>query len=877
MDSTKYDWAPPRFCESPTSDIESKSLKNTRGKRARNNFATDNSIDTRSVTSKLRNGKGRRTANSGYVPPSPAKSDSSLNSSKRKGRPGDLDLTSMDDITKRNRVAKPETPDGQTPCSPVLIECPEPNCSKKYKHINGLKYHQSHAHIGSNFNINDSQEYDNVNSESNALGKDDISDGELNDSSLPDFNLKDGSNCSDKSSDGKTKVDICDGFARAEKMFTNNTQAIIETTKLNSSANEQLASRDSNQQVSSEQQQVDIFDLNAGANNTTGSGDCKVPINAAEAFDEQQRRDKSKVSVSDTCLSHLSGVPGAVERGQDPVNNSRNVIFSSNGIDLSPGLSKPSLDPSKSINNSTAVTKDDVDITITNVASPAYSDISDDTNSNEAPNELVTIHPPTQPQPPPPPPPQPPTPLEKGDPPLPTDLKKSQTVSNFSLAPFQPFYSQSPYLHPGNGADLKGAHEGTPKTVCESIEPSTIDLATEKSQTNPYSHFYRSFSSMLPIDSKSTSENLPKPTSGSLHSHPTSSPTNVKKSDSGHFHKDKSSESTKPATKENNNDFNVGKQPIVELQNLKNRIQNYAFDQGSLYDTQKRFIQESEREREREKEKMKEKTKHSPPNVKPTPCKEEKEKSVPVKNEGVKPTMETTGPPPPTNGYYYNPTFMPNLPHPFPAMSPFESMFRANAMVMGSPYGPPPGPSFLHSQMRFPTMGGHSLEGLSMPNVARTSSSQSPSSGPSTSTTSTKSSGHHHLSSSSFTANSKPDRTILSPTANNNSSNHHLNSSNSYHKSPNKEFPGTMIPSSHGMPASSASDPRISMALPSSAQHPLRHPLHSASHGYPIFDPYSGKFLFYLSLIVIKLDNSLFITSQQWTMTNRYLCILLQQ
>ena len=27
-----------------------------------------------------------------------------------------------------------------------FIECPEPNCGKKYRHINGLKYHQSHAH-----------------------------------------------------------------------------------------------------------------------------------------------------------------------------------------------------------------------------------------------------------------------------------------------------------------------------------------------------------------------------------------------------------------------------------------------------------------------------------------------------------------------------------------------------------------------------------------------------------------------------------------------------------------------------------------------------------------------------------------------------------
>lgn len=28
----------------------------------------------------------------------------------------------------------------------MLLECPEQDCSKKYKHANGLKYHQSHAH-----------------------------------------------------------------------------------------------------------------------------------------------------------------------------------------------------------------------------------------------------------------------------------------------------------------------------------------------------------------------------------------------------------------------------------------------------------------------------------------------------------------------------------------------------------------------------------------------------------------------------------------------------------------------------------------------------------------------------------------------------------
>lgn len=33
-----------------------------------------------------------------------------------------------------------------SPISPILMECPEQDCSKKYKHANGLLYHQSHAH-----------------------------------------------------------------------------------------------------------------------------------------------------------------------------------------------------------------------------------------------------------------------------------------------------------------------------------------------------------------------------------------------------------------------------------------------------------------------------------------------------------------------------------------------------------------------------------------------------------------------------------------------------------------------------------------------------------------------------------------------------------
>lgn len=43
-------------------------------------------------------------------------------------------------------MKKPKTTTSPCAISPVLIECPEQDCSKKYKHANGLKYHQSHAH-----------------------------------------------------------------------------------------------------------------------------------------------------------------------------------------------------------------------------------------------------------------------------------------------------------------------------------------------------------------------------------------------------------------------------------------------------------------------------------------------------------------------------------------------------------------------------------------------------------------------------------------------------------------------------------------------------------------------------------------------------------
>ncbi|KAG5879268.1 hypothetical protein JTB14_020289 [Gonioctena quinquepunctata] len=155
LDCTRHDWAPPRFCDSPTSDLDNRTPK---GRETRS-----------SVHSKLRNGgggagglKGRRggtTNGSGpstapsspapFVPPRPETTN------KRKSRVGEDEQASLPSAVKKTKVVVPPptlpvpiapTPCGSPPPSPVLLECPEPNCSKKYKHINGLKYHQSHAH-----------------------------------------------------------------------------------------------------------------------------------------------------------------------------------------------------------------------------------------------------------------------------------------------------------------------------------------------------------------------------------------------------------------------------------------------------------------------------------------------------------------------------------------------------------------------------------------------------------------------------------------------------------------------------------------------------------------------------------------------------------
>ncbi|EHB09145.1 Zinc finger protein 609 [Heterocephalus glaber] len=112
-----------QFCDSPTSDLEMRNGRG-RGKRMRlnsntpvNETATASDSKGTSSSSKTRagaNSKGHRGSQSSSEHHPPASGSS-------------------EDVKA-------------SPSSNILIDCPHPNCNKKYKHINGLKYHQAHTH-----------------------------------------------------------------------------------------------------------------------------------------------------------------------------------------------------------------------------------------------------------------------------------------------------------------------------------------------------------------------------------------------------------------------------------------------------------------------------------------------------------------------------------------------------------------------------------------------------------------------------------------------------------------------------------------------------------------------------------------------------------
>ena len=140
--------------DSPTSELETRT-PNRRGKRVRGASSTpvNETRDKRTLRKGARRGSAAQTF---QAPPSPAKSDVSTGGGvKRKGRPQDIDLPKADErSSKRSRPgSQVPTPNSENPPSPpagppTMLECPEPNCKKKYRHLNGLRYHQSHAHPG---------------------------------------------------------------------------------------------------------------------------------------------------------------------------------------------------------------------------------------------------------------------------------------------------------------------------------------------------------------------------------------------------------------------------------------------------------------------------------------------------------------------------------------------------------------------------------------------------------------------------------------------------------------------------------------------------------------------------------------------------------
>ncbi|XP_076879882.1 zinc finger protein 609b isoform X2 [Brachyhypopomus gauderio] len=182
LDCTRHDWAPPRFCESPTSDLEMRNGRG-RGKRMRpnsntpvneNSNSSDNKGSSNNKTRASSNSKGRRGSQNSSerrTPPNSHVEDvkaSPSSASKRKNKPpSDMEPNSSSEDTKGNKRMRTNSNSGMTPSglaiptikteclpppldrncpSPVLIDCPYPNCNKKYKHINGLKYHQARAH-----------------------------------------------------------------------------------------------------------------------------------------------------------------------------------------------------------------------------------------------------------------------------------------------------------------------------------------------------------------------------------------------------------------------------------------------------------------------------------------------------------------------------------------------------------------------------------------------------------------------------------------------------------------------------------------------------------------------------------------------------------
>lgn len=612
LDCTKHDWAPPRFCDSPTSDLDIRTPKGRgkRGRSAANALLNDlaNFTETRSsVHSKLRSNnavgpKGRRGP--GAASPTPfAAPKTEATPSKRKTK-------SHEEEPSTKRKATPSQPTSPLP-PPVLLECPEPNCSKKYKHINGLKYHQSHAH-GS-----------------------------------PDDEETKESGTSEEE-DPSVILDI-----KKEENNEVSTPVIDETTETEEKS--LIQSPFSNEDLHNSPAPL----IRATTPSTPSPPVIEPPINIPSQPPTLTKVPPFKVKPASALMSEdkktlpSSTVSNAVKTPQNTKKKSRKSPASS--PHPSP-LEPPALG---------------LETGREGVQSPAYSDISDDA----APLLESEV---------------------EGKPKT-TDDKKGCQSPQLQHYGMYPYYGQPPYLVPSVSEKAKD----NPSDKIEGKLPEKEKKDGEYHQQKMLSQHYYQYGFHVPgypfnmdgypvvIDDKKE-EKLSQPsdtkqiTTSTLH---IPNPTKIKSTDT-------------PISKEKHQNDNH--QIIKESIEMKNQINNsfiYQRQQQGQEDVRRFYIYPERKEGSS--------TKATPPPQKshPIPSPKQKEKTEEKKDrveekkqEGVKPTMETQGPPPPpTSQYaYIHPGYMQSPHYGALPFDPGHPMYRGMNPMLVSSY---PNSPYLHPQL----------------------------------------------------------------------------------------------------------------------------------------------------------------------------------
>ena len=141
--------------DSPTSDIDGRTPKG-RGKRGRtcvNAARSDmNSSDRKLRSNRCATGKSTTGQSSGGSG-SPVRSEPGGTMPPKRPRGVETAPASASNSDGSRANSKSSRSDSRTSNAEFdtangdsLIECPAPNCNKKYRHANGLRYHQSRAH-----------------------------------------------------------------------------------------------------------------------------------------------------------------------------------------------------------------------------------------------------------------------------------------------------------------------------------------------------------------------------------------------------------------------------------------------------------------------------------------------------------------------------------------------------------------------------------------------------------------------------------------------------------------------------------------------------------------------------------------------------------